>query len=201
MVDREFPAKPTQNAEASRQRILAAALAEFSAYGLAGARMDRIAKRAECNKNLVYIYFESKESLFRTVLENNLARIYKDIDFQECDLPRYAGRMFDYAMENPDLMRLMAWCGLEGRSSNFALRSILYEAKLAALSKAQEESRLGQTFSPGFLLTAIRSLATSWTAVNPFGSLSDGIDVFTASELRAHVVEAVRLLTSAGKCP
>ena len=35
-----------RNAEASRERILDAALAEFSAYGIAGARVDRIAQAA-----------------------------------------------------------------------------------------------------------------------------------------------------------
>ena len=44
------------NAEAMRERILEAASAEFSAYGVAGARVDRIAKAAGCNKNLIYIY-------------------------------------------------------------------------------------------------------------------------------------------------
>ena len=56
-----------RNAEATRERILEAALAEFSAYGIAGARVDRIAQAAGCNKNLIYIYFEDKETLFTTV--------------------------------------------------------------------------------------------------------------------------------------
>ena len=58
-----------RNAEATRERILEAATAEFSAYGIAGARVDRIAKTAGCNKNLIYIYFENKETLFTTVLQ------------------------------------------------------------------------------------------------------------------------------------
>lgn len=39
-----------RNAEATRERILEAAMAEFSAFGIAGARVDRIAKTAGCNK-------------------------------------------------------------------------------------------------------------------------------------------------------
>lgn len=53
----------------TRSRILDAALTEFSAYGLAGARTDRIAQAAGVNKALLYYYFESKENLYRAALE------------------------------------------------------------------------------------------------------------------------------------
>jgi len=55
-----------RNAEA-KERILQAAMAKFSAYGIAGARVDRIAKTAGCNKNLIYTYFKNKETLFTTI--------------------------------------------------------------------------------------------------------------------------------------
>jgi AcrR family transcriptional regulator len=64
----------TRNAEASKERILEAAFAEFAAYGVAGARVDRVAETAGCNKNLIYIYFQDKDSLFKTVLMRQLAR-------------------------------------------------------------------------------------------------------------------------------
>ncbi len=67
------------NAEATRERILEAALAEFATYGIAGARVDRIAATAGCNKNLIYIYFENKETLFTTVLQKHLARVYEGV--------------------------------------------------------------------------------------------------------------------------
>jgi AcrR family transcriptional regulator len=55
--------------------ILAAARDEFSRYGLAGARVDRIAENAQLNKRLIYYYFSSKDGLFLAVLE----RTYADI--------------------------------------------------------------------------------------------------------------------------
>jgi AcrR family transcriptional regulator len=59
----------TARGEATRQRILDAALAEFAACGLAGARVDEIAARAGANKQLIYAHFGSKEGLWLTVLE------------------------------------------------------------------------------------------------------------------------------------
>lgn len=52
----------------SRERILAAAREEFGSEGFAGARVQRIARRAGVNKQLLYYYFGSKERLYRAVV-------------------------------------------------------------------------------------------------------------------------------------
>ena len=59
--------------EATKARILAAAVREFSAKGISGARVDAIAERAHVNKRMLYYYFESKEGLFREILRRRLA--------------------------------------------------------------------------------------------------------------------------------
>lgn len=60
-------------AAATRQRLLDAALAEFAAKGLAGARVDEIAARAGANKRMLYAHFGSKEELWLVVLERAYA--------------------------------------------------------------------------------------------------------------------------------
>jgi TetR/AcrR family transcriptional regulator len=59
----------TDRAAETRGRILDAALSEFAAHGLAGARTERIATAASVNKALLYYYFESKEKLYLAALE------------------------------------------------------------------------------------------------------------------------------------
>ena len=59
----------------TRARILDAALREFSANGLAGARTEQIAAAAGVNKALLYYYFESKEKLYAAALEMVAGRI------------------------------------------------------------------------------------------------------------------------------
>ena len=70
--------KPAQaegrRAAAARRRPLAEGHprcrdARVRAFGLGGARVDRIAERAGANKRLIYYYFGNKESLFLAVLE------------------------------------------------------------------------------------------------------------------------------------
>jgi TetR/AcrR family transcriptional regulator len=50
------------------RQILDAALAVFGERGLAGARLDDIARRAGVSKGTIYLYFANKEELFRDVV-------------------------------------------------------------------------------------------------------------------------------------
>ena len=59
---------PSLNPEKKRQ-ILMGALREFLALGYAGTSVDRIAKAAQVSKPTVYTYFQSKENLFRVLVQ------------------------------------------------------------------------------------------------------------------------------------
>jgi AcrR family transcriptional regulator len=184
-------------ADETKTRILDAALDEFSAHGVAGARVDRIAAAAGCNKNLLYVYFGSKENLFMAVLEQHLARVYEDSPFTPDDLPGFAGRVFDFAMTRPDLMRLLAWSTLEQSTGVPDGRTASHDAKIAALAQAQADHRLDAAFSPAFLVTTVMSLATSWSAAFPFGLAMHPDRTPPLDDLRAQVVHAIQRLTSA----
>jgi AcrR family transcriptional regulator len=191
--------QPMRNAEATKERILAAALAEFSAHGIAGARVDRIARAARCNKNLIYIYFQDKENLFKTVLLQNLMRIHEEQPFTPHDLSGYAAKVLDWSTANPDLMRLLAWSTLEQKSGGRAERVAALAAKVAAVTEAQKAGNVGTAFSPDFLLVALMSLATAWSAASPFAPPHDPKAADRRTAIRNHVIEAVRLLANEGK--
>ncbi|GIP22253.1 TetR family transcriptional regulator [Paenibacillus sp. J22TS3] len=188
----------TRNAEATRERILEAAMAEFSAYGIAGARVDRIAKNAGCNKNMIYIYFENKETLFTTILQKHLTRVYEEIAFTPDDLPGYAVRVFDFAISHPDLMRLMAWFNLEQKADSPAERGQVHDQKVKSLTEAQNTGRVGSVFPPEFILTTIMTIATAWTAANPFGPSLDPKSTENVERIRDAIFRAVRVISLEG---
>ena len=188
--------RTTRNAEATKDRILDAALAEFSAHGIAGARVDRIAGAAKCNKNLIYIYFEDKDTLFNTVICKHISRIHQEQPFTPGDLPAYAAKIFDWVLANPDLMRLLAWSALEQTPAANAERCAMRDKKIAALAEAQLAGQVGPAFPSAFLLIAVMSLATAWSVASPFAPLLDREQV---AAMRKSLTEAVRLLASAGK--
>ena len=67
-------------ARVSPDRILAAAALEFSERGYAGARVDRIARRARVNKAMLYYHFGSKQGLYRTLLRNTFGKIAAELE-------------------------------------------------------------------------------------------------------------------------
>src|SRR5262249_28684248 len=97
------------DAEATKQRLIIAATAEFAAHGLAGARVDRIAAAARSNKAQIYHYFGSKDELFDAVwaamVKQIVAAVPNDVD----DLADYAVRLSQTYAEHPDIVRLITW--------------------------------------------------------------------------------------------
>lgn len=72
-VDRELEGLSTPD------KILKAALIEFAEYGLAGARVDRISKRAGVNKAMLYYHFSSKDNLYHKSIESYIQRIVEAV--------------------------------------------------------------------------------------------------------------------------
>lgn len=58
--------------DARPQEILEAALLVFAEKGFAAARMEDIALRAQVSKGTIYLYFESKEAVFRELVREML---------------------------------------------------------------------------------------------------------------------------------
>jgi AcrR family transcriptional regulator len=63
----------------SRDRVFAAAAAEFAARGYAGANMDRIARAARLNKAMIYYHFKSKAALYREILRDMFGAVGKRV--------------------------------------------------------------------------------------------------------------------------
>lgn len=73
-------ARPKQTlAASSRERVFAAAAAEFAAKGYAGANMDRIARAARLNKAMIYYHFTNKAALYRAILRDMFGAVRRDV--------------------------------------------------------------------------------------------------------------------------
>jgi hypothetical protein len=129
----------------------------------------------------------------------HLMRVHEEQPFTPDDLPGYAGKLFDWAIANPDLMRLLAWCALEQKPNESDQRAAKIREKISKLAAAQQAGHVGRAFQADFLLTAIMSLGTAWSAASVFGPSLDPKLAEQPAKLRKNVIEAIRLLTSAGK--
>ena len=118
----------------TRERILAAALREFSDKGFAGARVDRIARRARINKRMLYHYFGNKAHLFREILARKVRERSAWAVTAPDDAAESLAFWFDAACRDRDWVRLMEWEALgsaEGVVSGDAERLQLVHLLLA----------------------------------------------------------------------
>jgi AcrR family transcriptional regulator len=179
------------SAEQTKARILDAAFREFAEHGVAGARVDRIAKSAGCNKNLIYVYFDSKEALFATVLDRHLSEAYAGIAFTPEDLPGFARRVFDYAQGNPDVYRLLAWATLERTTALPSARSRAHDGKLLFIREQQESGAIDADAPSALILMAVMALATAWSPVFPFGATANPAIDLPPAIIRDTIAEMV----------
>jgi AcrR family transcriptional regulator len=68
-ADVQEPARWRRRKHARPQEIVEAALAVFAEKGFAAARMDEIAARARVSKGTIYLYFPSKEAVFKALVQ------------------------------------------------------------------------------------------------------------------------------------
>ena len=158
--------------DSTRDRIVAAATAEFSRYGIAGARIERIAKAAKTSKERVYAHFRSKEALYRFVAEQELAAVAEATRLDPGDLPEYAGRLHDYFMAHPDRLRLMTWGRLELADSSTGADTDTSAAadptlavmryKVGQIRAAQDAGLLDPAWDPIDILVFLNQIATAW---------------------------------------
>ena len=128
--------------QATRNKILAAAVQLFSEVGIEGTRIDSVAKRSGANKRMIYHYFGDKAGLFEAVVEARLeSRPWSAL-----------------AAPNPTDARLMAWEGLHrGDATNSAARQRALDAMREALEERRRHGLLPKDLNVQQLALALLS--------------------------------------------
>ncbi|WP_426005254.1 TetR family transcriptional regulator [Paenarthrobacter sp. NyZ202] len=185
------------NTELTKSLLFTAAVAEFTEYGLAGARMDRIAATASVNKERIYQYFGNKEALFDKVLAAKQEQLDKEL-YRLCtdghlSVEELAGGVFDFYAADPGNARFWFWAALEKGS---ATRLTGLENTKAVLASLQETAGLSENAARELLLT-LMTLCSASTALPQLEALIPDSSASRVHSRRKHIVEAVTLLAAA----
>ena len=151
----------SRNPDRSKERILIAALKEFSARGFAGARVDVIARRAAINKRMLYHYFGNKEGLFRAVLRRKIAERQAWNAATPEQPAEYLPLLFDLACKDADWIRLLEWEALRGGEKpviDEAERRAAAARGVERIRERQASGHLSDEFDPRHVLLAIIGL-------------------------------------------
>lgn len=173
--------------ERTRAKILDAAARAFSKDGLAGARIDEIARRAGVNKRMLYHYFGSKEGLFKAVVADRLERKGRVMASAPAD-PEGALVHFHASVRgDPDWVRFLMWEALQTSPD----RVIGEAARRKALLRGREQVEALQTrglfahADTSHLMLSLMAMVMLPYAMPQLARLITGHDVGSAAFARA----------------
>jgi TetR/AcrR family transcriptional regulator len=148
------PEERQRDAERTRQALLDAARAEFAAKGLAGARVEAIARRAGVNKQLISYYFGGKQGLYDAILAAWSAQ-EEELTDPDISLADLVVRYLQVGHGQPDLQRLFL-----RESQDQGIDDVAYEPQapeLADLRARQEGGEIAPELDPAFVLLLLQS--------------------------------------------
>ena len=196
-----------RDADRSQQTILLAARDEFAEHGLGGARVDRIAERADVNKRLIYYYFKSKDELFLAVLENAYADIREaENKLRLTDMPpslairRLTEFTWDYYIAHPEFLTLLNSENLhQGRHLAMSSRirdtnSPLIQTLAEILERGRQEEIFRGGVDPIQLYVSIAGMAYFFLSNNHTLSAIFGRELMTPKakqERLSHMCEVI----------
>jgi AcrR family transcriptional regulator len=145
-----------------KSKLLAAAIDEFAEFGLAGARIDRIAKRANANKQLIYYYFTDKNGLFDAAVKH-MAERFREVRAQIPVEPKsQIAAFFTAAAQDHKLVRLLQWEALaigEGVAVDEAARTAWVQTGVDGIRKQQATGDMPQELDAAQLFLSFQALS------------------------------------------
>lgn len=183
-----------------RDTILNSARSEFAQFGLAGARIDRIARAAEASKERLYAHFKDKETLFRSVVAADLAEFFAAVDLRPDAVPEFVGDIYDLATRRPEHVRMMTWANLEGLEMDPAPHEDLesFQARdIAIIQAAQADGYVDPAWHPLDLLILLFGVALAWAQSPHPDSVTTDPEVVAAR--REAALEAARRIVAPPK--
>ncbi len=176
------------DAEGAREAILNAAEQVFAEHGFDGARVDAIAEKAGYNKSLLFQYFGDKLGLYEAVIrradreitefEMHVLAPFLEDETIASDAYRFRtfletliGRLFDYLLAHPRLLRIIIWEQAEGWQTlaKFLSQSDTEDAERfrTLFNKARRAGLLRSDFDPIIQLTMAEQVCWSYLTSIP----------------------------------
>jgi AcrR family transcriptional regulator len=146
----------------TERRLFEAASTEFAERGLAGARVDRIAARAQANKQLIYAYFGDKGRLFDAVADQRATELTESVPMDPDHLVGWTVSVFDFIVAQPDTVRLSLWQQLERPEQVRCRIEVDYKDYVDRVAHAQSEGKVTSAVSALDLIVLLAGLAQSW---------------------------------------
>ena len=183
-----------RDAERTKQQIMEAAATEFAAKGFAGARVEAIAQSAGVNKQLIAYYFDGKEGLYRSVVQQKVesgpVQGRSDKPFAEI-----IAAIWENTLADPAPSRLLLWQALEtaDQSQLNPMQDDRIRATLAEIQKRQRSGELRADYDAGAIALILMASLTAPIALPQILRVVSGGTLNRAKFLKAYCGQLQRL--------
>jgi TetR/AcrR family transcriptional regulator len=154
--------RKTRDGVETRERVLEAAAEQFAQHGFAGASLAAISKACGISDGLILHHFQTKEGLYRQVLEELAGRYAQALALARNSAGSPAEAMqstltaaFDFWKHDRTYQRISQWAALEGRSELSQQEASLTAALAREVEQLQDQGLIDRRFAPMVFLTLI----------------------------------------------
>lgn len=166
--------------ERTRERILDAAVVEFSEHGFSGARISAIAARAGVNQQLISYYFDGKEGLYRA-LQQRWQMTSAAASRPELTLADVVARFLRLNIDQRSFARLLAWDGLADTGSDAAEQDPYFTEMVEDMRRRQRAGELADDLDPAYMLLMLFAAAFAPTVIPQIARRLTGLSVDSAT--------------------
>ena len=158
-----------RNGEDTRERVLEAAAEQFAQHGFAGTSLKAISKTCGISDGLILHHFQTKEGLYRQILEEMAGR-YKQALIQansSAGSPAEAmqstlAAAFNFWKHDRTYQRISQWAALEGRSELSQQEAGLTAGLVREVEHLQKQGLVDTRYHPMVFLTLIIGSIHFW---------------------------------------
>lgn len=162
--------------DATKRSIVDAAENLFIEKGFEGASMASIARQACVTKSLIHHHFGCKKDLWSEVkmrryaeyqaVQQQVLDALTNQDDMEAALSQSIDAYFNFARNNPEMMRLLAWMAIEGAPTVEQMPENP-ELSIEAIRSAQEKGKLRDDVDARFILMTLLGSIQHWFQMCP----------------------------------
>ena len=195
-----------RDAEATQRQILDAAEQEFAHHGLKGARMSAIAQAAQVTSATLHYYFETKENLYKAVLQRPVDEVQATLAGQNFDAlsPEEALRQIiqiAIANEAANPQRQMLWFQESSQNQGAYFKECnvltLHNYLLKVLERGIAEGHF-RPLKPFLTLTYILSICLFYFTVHEnWKHLTPDLDRLSPEMIEEHTEAAIAFILAA----
>lgn len=157
-----MPSEPAPEVKSStREAILEAAVQEFVERGYDGVRLEHVARRANCNKALLYRYFGDREKLFAEALRHQFSKRQALLDRLPAGLDELLVWWTKITQRDPVFVKLMLREAFEYDGDipvEAGSRTKYYRQQISLLRDLQDAGVIDEKLDKDMLFLALLSI-------------------------------------------